>query len=287
MAENLSSIDYHMQDFIFHQLIQKNQFDDWKKEWKAVVRDLKPFWVYQKSEQILRKKGVFLDEYTERLAKIKNKHQNLFGNVNIDDKFMTMSFKKDAREVASEKATSKALHATFEDETKSVGRAGQRALSKVNEGIKSIVNGEMCVIIMMGEHGEQSIQSNLESYYNLDTVLNEFEKRKSAVFERGGEDSVAEAKPVIREIKAQEIFVNKEALREKNRKEQLFLQNKGNRLVNDEIWNRDRKVAPEDKEELLEKALKEEKRSRRNPLKLLEVYIKRIQRLCNKLLKVG
>lgn len=161
-----------------------------------------------------------------------------------------------------------------------------RRLTAVSEGIKSIVDSEICVIIMMGEHGEQSIQSNLESYTNLDNVLNQFEKRKSMMMVR--DDQVQETKPPtqIREIKATEIFVNKESLKEKFKKENLFLKTKESKLTEQELWKKDRKSLFENKEEMLERAIKEEQESRKNPLKLLEVYIKRIQRLCNKLLKV-
>lgn len=140
---------------------------------------------------------------------------------------------------------------------------------------------------MMGEHGEQSIQSNLESYTNLDNVLNQFEKRKSTIFER--ESEIEETKKVtqIKEIESKQIFVNKKSLQEKIQKEDLFLKTKGGKLADQQIWNKDRKSLFENKEDLLERALKEEKESRKNPLKLLEVYIKRIQRLCNKLLQVS
>jgi hypothetical protein len=111
-----------LQDFIFHQLIQKNNFDGWKTEWKSVVRDIKPFWLYKKSEQVLRKKGIFLDEYTERLAKIKNKHQNLFGNINIDNKFMTTQFNKDKRELSLEQLVDEDLEKHFDEETENIGK---------------------------------------------------------------------------------------------------------------------------------------------------------------------
>lgn len=123
-----------MQDFIFFQLIQKNQFDGWKQEWKAMVRDLKPYWVYKKSEQILRKKGVFLDEYTERLAKIKNKNQNLFGNVNIDDKFMTMSFKQEERDQSMHQVVNEHIHAMFDEETENIGKVGPKGLNRSQRG---------------------------------------------------------------------------------------------------------------------------------------------------------
>jgi hypothetical protein len=107
---------------VFHQLIEKKKFDWWKKEWKAVIRDLKPFWVYQKSEQVLRKKGIFLDEYTERLAKIKNKNQSLFGNININDKFMTTTVVKDQREKELEKMLDDQFSNKVDTETENIGK---------------------------------------------------------------------------------------------------------------------------------------------------------------------
>ena len=102
-------------------MIQKKNFDGWKQEWKALVRDLKPYWLYQKSEQILRKKGVFLDEYTERLAKIKNKNHNLFGNININDKFMTKTFIKDKRQDIVDKILETSIKDSFDEETENIG----------------------------------------------------------------------------------------------------------------------------------------------------------------------
>jgi hypothetical protein len=149
---------------------------------------------------------------------------------------------------------------------------------------------------MMGEHGEQSIQSNLESYNNLDNILNQYEKRKSNVFgqklsrvSEESEEDIRETKQddQIKEIKVKEIFVNSESLKKKNQKDKIFLNTDGGKIIENDIWNKDTKLNDyEENEVLFEKALKEEKKSRKNPLKLLEVFIKRIQRLCNKLLEV-
>jgi hypothetical protein len=164
----------------------------------------------------------------------------------------------------------------------------------VNEGLKSIANGDLCVMIMMGEHGEQSIQSNLESYNNLDAILNDFEKRKSNIF-RSNRSNVhletinetIEEEKSIREIEAKELFVNKLSLENKKKKDNLFIPNQEKGLNFDDLLkNKENPANLEEKENLFEKALKEEKQSRKNPLKLLEVFIKRIQRLCNKILQV-
>lgn len=96
-----------------------------------MVRDVKPFWVYQKSEQVLRKKGVFLDEYTERLAKIKNKNQSLFGNINIDDKFMTTEHTKDERQKIIEELVDEDIMNNFDEETEKIGKTSDyKYLSK-------------------------------------------------------------------------------------------------------------------------------------------------------------
>ena len=148
----------------------------------------------------------------------------------------------------------------------------------------------------MGEHGEQSIQSNLESYNHLDNILNEYEKRKSNVFGQDlsrvteqEEENIKESKEdtKIKEIKVKEIFVNEVTLKEKNQKEQFFLNTGGGNAIRYDILNKEPNLNNyEDNEVLFEKALKAEKKSRKKPLKLLEVFIKRIQRLCNKLLEV-
>lgn len=156
------------------------------------------------------------------------------------------------------------------------------------------MNGDICVIIMMGEHGEQSIQSNLESYNNLDSILVDFERRKSNVFGKSNrrletiDETLNESKEQeIREIKAKELFVNQDSLNQKNKKNNMFIPNIQENLKFDELITQNAPLSDlELKEKLFENALKDEKRSRKNPLKLLEVFIKRIQRLCNKLLKV-
>ena len=45
----------------------------------------------------MRSKDIILDEMTERMLKLKNKNVNLFGNVNIDDKFVSLNYKTDDR----------------------------------------------------------------------------------------------------------------------------------------------------------------------------------------------
>lgn len=93
----MASIDFHLQDSVFHQLIQKKKFEGWKQNWDVFLRDIKPFWVYSISEHVLRSKGIILDEITERLLKIKNKNINLFGNINVNDKFVSINSKIDDR----------------------------------------------------------------------------------------------------------------------------------------------------------------------------------------------
>lgn len=166
---------------------------------------------------------------------------------------------------------------------KTLVRYAGEGVTEVNEGIKSIVNGDICVIIMVGEHGEQSIQTNLESYNNLDNILNEFEKRKSTIFLNKDNDSKIEE---VKEIKAKEIFVNKKSLEEKKKKDKIFINNIKHKVDESDFLDTNKANDLESKELLFENALKEEKKSRKNPLKLLEVFIKRIQRLCNKLLEV-
>ena len=149
----------------------------------------------------------------------------------------------------------------------------------VNEGIKSIVNNELCVIIMMGEHGEQSIQSNLESYNHLDNILNEYEKRKSNVFGQDlsrvteqEEEDIKESKEnsKIKEIKVKEIFVNKVTLKEKNQKEQFFLNTGGGNAIRYDILNKEPNLNNyEDNEVLFEKALKAEKKKQEKTIKTI------------------
>ena len=79
--------------------------------------------MYKKSEQILRSKGIFLNEYTERLERLKNKNVNLFGNINTDDKFMTLGYKKDERELRVEKNVPQNFHDELSEETMSIGKA--------------------------------------------------------------------------------------------------------------------------------------------------------------------
>ena len=131
----MSSIDFHLQDFIFHQLILKNNFNAWKQKWHTAVRDLKPFWVYKKSEQILRSKGIYLDEYTERLERLKHKNVNLFGNINTDDKFVTLGYEKDERELKVEGNVPQEFLNDLSDETMSIGIIGRSRWIYVGNGI--------------------------------------------------------------------------------------------------------------------------------------------------------
>ena len=119
----MSSIDYHLQDFIFHQLIQKKKFEGWKTPWKTTIRDLKPFWIFKKSEEYLRSKGIFLDEYTERLTRLKNKNKNvnLFGNINTENKFVTLEYQKDEFQIKAEKAIPKKLKEEIQEDTVEIG----------------------------------------------------------------------------------------------------------------------------------------------------------------------
>lgn len=146
----------------------------------------------------------------------------------------------------------------------------------------------------MGEHGEQTIQSNLESYNNLDNFLKEFEKRKSNIFDRDDikvkekNQKPKQPEEEIKEIKVKEIFVNSKTLKAKNKKDQIFVKNIDFKVEDETLWSQEdeKSFTLETDEERLEKAIKEEKNSRRNPLVLLEVFIKKIQRLCDKLMRV-
>ena len=129
---------------------------------------------------------------------------------------------------------------------------------------------------MMGEHDENSIQTNIESFYNLDKLLNEFEKRRSFVKtnSRYTENSFEKG----REIKS---LYKSPKMVERNNKYQGYLRtttDPKSRNPSDEL---------ERNEENFENALKEERNSRKNPLKMLETFIKRIQRLCDKLEQVS
>ena len=128
---------------------------------------------------------------------------------------------------------------------------------------------------MMGEHDENSIQTNIESFYNLDKLLNEFEKKRSFI------------KPSTRQ--ADNSFENEGEIKslykspkmvERTNKNQGFLHTVTTPKFNNPLDEL------EQNEEKFENALKEEKNNRKNPLKLLEIFIKRIQRLCSKLEQV-
>lgn len=129
----------------------------------------------------------------------------------------------------------------------------------------------MCLVVMMGEHGEVSLQSNLESFKNLDKLMNELEKRKSFM-----KTDTSNSKPIRTNFK--------ESFNKNNNNN--YKQNSSQDSNNVSIMNL--KPSGDDRDQdKFEQALKNELSSRNNPLRQLEIYISRVKRLCRKLDKVS
>lgn len=117
----MRSIDFQLQDFIFHQMIKKNRFNQWNQKWTTNIRDLKPVWLHNRSEFYLRSKNVYLDEITERLVNIKNKKHNLFGNINVNNQIVTLNYEKNSRAENLFASLGPDLKRKFETETEELG----------------------------------------------------------------------------------------------------------------------------------------------------------------------
>ena len=117
----------------------------------------------------------------------------------------------------------------------------------------------MCLVIVLGEQGEGSLQTNLESFNNLDKMMNDIEKKKS--FMMGDTSNVN--------------FLNGNSNIKSNNESGVF--NNSNRNMDPS------QLRDQDKFEI---ALKEELNSRKDPFRQLEIFISRIKRLCHKLDKV-
>ena len=153
----------------------------------------------------------------------------------------------------------------------------------VEEGIDSILRRETCVVIMMGEQDENSIQTNLESYNNLDQIIKDLEKTRSfisiAPTNRLAQNNLAKAPLEVPNVKT--IFTSQKLI-EKNKRDKMFLETRKKPSISVEVDDPIEKI-----DQQLEEAIKDELKSRRNPLKLLGIYINRIKRLCDKLKHVG
>lgn len=154
----------------------------------------------------------------------------------------------------------------------------------VEEGIQAILRREVCVIIMMGEQDENSIQTNLESYNNLDKLLKDLEKSRSFISTNNftnklGQQNNFEGVQKVPNVKT--IFTSKKLI-EKNEKDKMFLNTRKKPSISEEVV--EDPIEKMDKQ--LEEAINNELKSRKNPLKLLGVFINRIKRLCNKLKQV-
>ena len=137
---------------------------------------------------------------------------------------------------------------------------------------------------MMGEQDENSIQTNLESYNNLDRLLKDLEKSRSFISTNNFTNKLGQNKDLqtpkhVPNVKT--IFTSKKLI-EKNQKDQMFLNTRKKPSISEEVP--DDPIEKMDKQ--LEEAIHNELKSRKNPLKLLGVYINRIKRLCNKLKQV-
>ena len=128
----------------------------------------------------------------------------------------------------------------------------------------------------MGEHDENSIQSNIESYNNLDKFLNEMERKRSFC---KSQRSFTDAQP---KKKIQTLYTSPkmEIIKNKNHN---FLKPESRTSF---FMDKEKKKIFTN-EEKFENAVKAEVQSRKNPLKVLELYIKRIKRLCTKLKEVN
>jgi hypothetical protein len=125
----------------------------------------------------------------------------------------------------------------------------------------------MCLVVMMGEHGEVSLQSNLESFKNLDKLMNELEKRKSFMM-----NDTYNKKPTRTNFKEpSNIYTNNDSFPGWN---------------DVSIMNPHSSSGDKDQDKF-EQALKNELSSRKNPLRQLEIYISRVKRLCRQLDRVN
>lgn len=137
---------------------------------------------------------------------------------------------------------------------------------------------EICVIIMMGERGQENIQTNLESFVNLQKLTETINLKKSSVIIKpGGKNTprnVFLSDPTkfksSSEIKSKTLVDNTW-----NLSDIKFLKNK----KNTQTLNKE--------EQQFEEALNQEKERRENPLDILGDYILRIQTLCKRLMKVN
>lgn len=143
-------------------------------------------------------------------------------------------------------------------------------------GIESILKGEVCVIILMGERGQENIQSNLESFLNLQKLTKKIDLNNS---------NSVKNKPVTRQSQIhgkpkKSNFKSTTCIRTKSIEEpELSISE-----INVEYGLRDSDIDRNEKR--FEETLKKETKRRDNPLDLLSRHIKSIKSLCDRLAKV-
>ena len=126
----------------------------------------------------------------------------------------------------------------------------------------------------MGEHGEENLQSNLESFINLKNLNNFIDSKKSII----SNSRLKEKNEKNKIKKPSNKFKSSSSLKIDGKIEEPDFEisefNSSN-LKNNIFINK------KDKE--LEKVLKKEEKRRKNPLNILSNYIKRIKELCKRL----
>ena len=108
---------------MYHRFVRKKKLGDWKSQWKTVVRDLKPFWVYQMSAKMLRYQGIFKEDSPksfESLKALKNGSISEFGRRETEEE--QSGWGKEARTKTVEKELDPIIKHNFEEEIRATSR---------------------------------------------------------------------------------------------------------------------------------------------------------------------
>ena len=139
------------------------------------------------------------------------------------------------------------------------------------------MNNEVCLIILMSENGDEIVQSNIESFGNLEQLSKNIDLKKSGVFNQATQFSkvlqVNNTNP--------KFFKSSSSIRSKAK---VLDDHSFENLNYSQV--QPKKIMFNEKEKEFEKALKRETKRRKDPLKMLEIFIRKIQTFCRNLSKV-
>ena len=140
-------------------------------------------------------------------------------------------------------------------------------------GVRSILNREVCIFILMSEHGEENIQTNIESFANLEKMARNIDLKKSTIKTKISAP-LKEEKNVIRKPT---FFKSSTSIKAVSDLEPSFVPQQKNSAS----------LEMTEEERQFERALKQERNRRKNPLDLLGEFITKTKEASERLAEVG